>query len=269
MRIVCSVAALRKWHLSKFDFKTAFLQSGDATRDVYVKPPIECKYRNRFYWLLLAATYGLVNANLKWQHAIDAELTSLGLLQSKLIPQLFYSISNNEVVLIAAKAVDDILLASPRDECDRLITKLQAKFQLSTVVHSPGTLQYFGLAFNHTADCETEIHGDDKLSKLIDPTLSRLRRKEVKDPLNEMELAQFRSLNSQLSWLGTAASPLCAFTSSHLQQRMPNATVADAVAQQQMLRSLKRFGTSIRYVPPPPGEHSISIICFADANKRD
>ena len=72
----------------EIDFTTAFLQSGIATRDVYIVPPKESK--DRFvYWLLLTAAYGLVNANAKWQEEIDGYLLSLGFEQSVYIPQLF------------------------------------------------------------------------------------------------------------------------------------------------------------------------------------
>lgn len=64
MRIVLPIATIKNWHLSKIDFKSAFLQSGPACRDVYVVPPLESK--SRFvYYLLNTAAYGLVNASAK------------------------------------------------------------------------------------------------------------------------------------------------------------------------------------------------------------
>lgn len=48
------------------DVKAAFLRSGEAKRDVYVRPPCESKMRSSHLWLLTVAAYGLVNANAKW-----------------------------------------------------------------------------------------------------------------------------------------------------------------------------------------------------------
>ena len=88
IRIILAFAALKGWIVTKADVKAAFLQTGLALRDVYVIPPRECTNKN-VYWLLLAATYGLVNANAKWQSQSDQLFKELGLVQCPLIPQLF------------------------------------------------------------------------------------------------------------------------------------------------------------------------------------
>lgn len=59
IRMLFSLCAIMKWYLSKVDAKSAFLQSGSASREVYVVPPRECN-ESRFVWLLTVATYGLV-----------------------------------------------------------------------------------------------------------------------------------------------------------------------------------------------------------------
>ena len=89
IRILLSIAFIKKWYLTKVDIFSAFLQSGPAQRDVYVVPPRECADR-WFYWLLLTATYGLVNANFKWKKHSDSTFAILGLSSVKYIPQLFY-----------------------------------------------------------------------------------------------------------------------------------------------------------------------------------
>lgn len=88
MRILLSTCALLRWKKTKIDVQGAFLQSCAADCDVFVKPPKECKLKS-FYWLLLVAAYGFVNANAKWQLHSDDTLFQLGLSQSPYIPQLF------------------------------------------------------------------------------------------------------------------------------------------------------------------------------------
>ena len=83
-----SIATIRKWPLDKIDFKSAFLQTGDAKRDVYVVPPRECESRSRHYWLQLTAADGLLNANAKWQEHGDHFLQSIGFKQVSYIPHL-------------------------------------------------------------------------------------------------------------------------------------------------------------------------------------
>lgn len=78
VRIVLSVAPLQKEMLVKVDVKSAFLQSGNARRDVYVIPPREST-NGSLYWLLLSAAYSLVIAKAKWQEKSDGLLYELGL----------------------------------------------------------------------------------------------------------------------------------------------------------------------------------------------
>lgn len=73
------------------------------------------------------------------------------------------------------------------------------------------------------------------------------------------------SINSSVSWLGTTVSPLCAFYSSHLQQKLPSCRVKALVTQINVLPDLKRFGTVTHY-PCPKVDDDIRIIAFADAS---
>lgn len=112
-------------------------------------------------------------------------------------------------------------------------------------MHSPGNFNYFGLYFNIFDDFSTEIHAYNKLQQLVELQLSQMRRMQITKRLKEIELFQFRSQSSNLSWLGTALFLICAFLSSFLQLTMPNATITDTVQQHNMLRTLKKIGTSI------------------------
>lgn len=89
IRILLSLATLFQCCLAKIDFESAFLQNGIAKRDVYVVPPRESNDK-KILWLLLTASYGLVNANAKWQEQSDELfLSSLGLTQLVYVPQFF------------------------------------------------------------------------------------------------------------------------------------------------------------------------------------
>lgn len=85
IRIVLTTAATRRWPLIKADVKSAFLQTGKAERHVYVRSPRESRDK-RHYWLLLAAAYGLVNANAKFQVQADELITSIGLSHMAVVP---------------------------------------------------------------------------------------------------------------------------------------------------------------------------------------
>ena len=111
--------------LVKIEFFSAFIQTGEAKRDVYVIPPRESSEKC-YYWLLLTADYGLVNFNEKYQAQIDTFLTSLGFLQLIYVPQLFHIMDdggNNQ--LLAVNIVDDILLVGDQKYVSSVIGKIQ------------------------------------------------------------------------------------------------------------------------------------------------
>lgn len=77
IRLLLSVCNIMKWHVSNIDVSSAYLHFGTATSDAYVIPPKECKDRSS-YWLLLYASYDLVNANAKWQKHSDSTHSNWG-----------------------------------------------------------------------------------------------------------------------------------------------------------------------------------------------
>lgn len=266
VRIVLSIASLRGWRLSKADVKSAFLQTGKAQRDVYVVPPRESlDRRNR--WLLLTAAYGLVNANAKWQDQSDTLLHELGLHQLPVVPQLFHIIQNGQLMLLVAKIVDDILVTGVTNEVDKFLAGFDARFELGTVAHGPGSLRFYGMNIVQNEDMTCSIDANDKLSALEPYPITRLRRRQTEEPLNSVEKSAFMSLNSSLGWLGLAASPFCAFYASHLQQKLPKATVSVLTLQANALRTLKKLQTFICYPRPVGGSHSVTIAIFADAGR--
>ena len=65
-RIALSIASMLKWDTPKIDFTSAFLQAGDAQRNLNVIIPKENSDK-MFRLLLLTTAYGLVNFGEKWQ----------------------------------------------------------------------------------------------------------------------------------------------------------------------------------------------------------
>ena len=268
VRILLSVSTIKKWPLAKIDFTSAFLQTGNATRDVYVVPPREC-CRKSSYWLLLTSAYGLVNANAKWQEHSDSLFVNLGLSQSRFIPQLFCSFKINCLDMVAVKIVDDILITAKREKTNEFISSVKSKYKLGTIAHVPGSFLFNGLYITQDNNFVTRIHGDSKLESLCCFPIDRRRRKQVTETLNTVELKAFRSVNSLIGWLGTNASLLCSFYSSRLQQRAPHPTAQDLIYQINVSKVLKTHGTSITYNRPEKRSYSLSVLLFADASQHN
>lgn len=87
-QIPSSLFVILQWSLVKVNAKSTFIQIGKAERDVFVILPTECNPR-MFNWLFLNATYGLLNANTKWQTRSDQMSRDFGFVQPFFVPQLF------------------------------------------------------------------------------------------------------------------------------------------------------------------------------------
>lgn len=178
IRVILTTAAIRKWIITRADVKAAFLKTGTAERDVYVRPPRESRDR-RHYWLLLAAAYGLVNANAKFQSQSNDLIRSIGLSHISLVPQLFHLVEKGELVLLVAKSVDDLLIAGVPESTKKFLSRFNSRFSFRTVVSGPGILKFYGLTIEQHEDFSSSIHADDKLNSIECFPLSRIRRRQV------------------------------------------------------------------------------------------
>lgn len=269
IRIVITVAVTRRWQVARLDVEMAFHQTGLASRNVYVRPPRESRRRGEL-WLLLVAGYGLFNAGAKWQTVSDEVLLNIqcfGLETVPVIPQLFVRYRDGNVVLVVINIVDDLSFTGADADLKWFTEQFSKHFKLGEIQHGPGKLRFFGLSVIQEDDYTCSIHCDDKLNALESYPLTRIRRRHGEEKLNNIELSAFKSLNSSISWIGTTASPLCAFYSSYLQQRLPNCTLHDLISQSNALSLLKRNGTLTNYPRPKSGTTcSISLVAFADAS---
>ena len=62
---------------------------------------------------------------------------------------------------------------------------------------------------------------------------------------------------------------LCSFYSSWLQHRAPSPKVQDLIDQINILKVIKRHGTSISYGRPENGQYNLSVLAFADASQQN
>ncbi len=184
IRILTSIATIMKWPIAKIDFAGAFLQTGDAKRDVYFISPRECRRRSN-YWLLLTSAYGFVYANAKWQEHCDHLFSILGLLQSLYFPQLFFSRAKI-LDILAVKIVDDVLITGLSDRIQAFVAEVQKTYELGIAVYGPGEFLLFGLQIVQASDMAITIHGDSKLTALDCFSISRHRRKMLAAGLKEV-----------------------------------------------------------------------------------
>lgn len=208
----------------------------------------------------MTATYGLGNANAKWQAQSYQLFIHLSLIQCPIIPQLFYLIRNGKLCLLAAKIVNDILITGEQHAVDQFLNGFYSKYKFGTVAHGPGQLRqlrFFGFNIVQEDDFTCSINGDEKLKALEQCPIPRVRKLELESELTAAERSAFMSLNSSLGWLGIAASPFCAFYSSYMQKMLPSANVPVLPAQTAALCVVKTLGSNISFPNPDKGDHEV------------
>jgi len=101
---------MMKWDLHQMDVKTTFLNCM-IEEEVYIEQPqgLEVKGRVNHVCKLKKDIYGLKQAPRAWYGRIDSFLTSLGFTKSKVDPNLYLKVMDDEPVKILMY-VDDIFL---------------------------------------------------------------------------------------------------------------------------------------------------------------
>ena len=173
-------------------------------------------------------------------------------------------------MLIVAKVVDDLKMAGIGNESENFLNDFHKRFELGSANRGPGSMRFFGINISQDSELNISTDASDKLDALSEFSFARSRRKEQEELLNDIEKSHFASINSSLGWIGSAASPLCSFYASYLQQKAPKPCVKHLVEQNNILRSLKKHGTTIRYLRPEVKKaDELTLVIFADASKSD
>ena len=167
VRMMIALAALKDWHISGLDVKTAFLY-GDLDEELYMEQPEGFKdpQNKNKVMRLKKAIYGLKQAALAWWRALDKSMATLSC--TRLVSDSGIFVNKNKTIVIIVY-VDDVLFlgANPKDisslkkrfmriwECRDLgdtqeflrmrIVKLKGRIKIDQVSYLHKVLQRFNL----------------------------------------------------------------------------------------------------------------------------
>lgn len=181
------------------------------------------------------------------------------------IPQLFYNLHINEVILLLVKIVDDLLIVCPHEIKLRFIKAFNSKFTLSKITHARGILRFYALNFNQGEYFIIIIDGDENLRSLEAFSLFRAHNKDTDGTLSTIDLSWFMSVNISIGWIGVTASKLCSFYVSYLQQKMQSPTIKDLFYQLHCINDIQSLESRIKLSRPTfSTKFKFSILIFAD-----
>lgn len=257
-------ASQRKWKLSKIDFKSAFLHNGSVQRYLNAIPPRELSEKSKI-WLLLTASYGLLNSNAKWQAQSCELLKTSRLLQFSHMPQIFQKEHNGEVSLLIVKVKDDLFIDGSENLKRSFISFFDSNFTLWTIAHYPNTMRFYGLNITQYEDYVVHIDRNDKLDSLCSNPISRMEHRGLDSDLNKIYLSSIMSLYSSIGWLGLSASSFCSFYASELQQKMQIQKVKYLLFQINYVKKLQNLGSKTTFSRPLiPNNILPTVLIFSD-----
>ena len=263
VRLVIFIASIKRWTCRSVDVKSAYLQKDEITREVFLRPPEE--FDNGKIWKLKKTVYGLCDAARAWYMRVKSVLTELGVQKCPLDNSLFFWHVNGILEGVICIYVDDFLFAGTKDFVDKIIMRFMKKFQIGNTGNVNFT--YVGLRINSYNDGLT-LDQDHYIRSLSSITISKERALNKNDDLDKKELAAFRTLVGQLSWISTHTRPDIAFETCELGSLFTGAKVSDLMRLNKLVERVKNLSVHL-YFPRLDSTKRYTIKCFTDASFRN
>ena len=261
LRMVFLVAAAKKWELHSLDIASAFLQGGEITRNVYLRPPTEFAVKGTV-WKLNRCIYGLNDAPRAWYDRVKDELRKLHGKMSKYDNALFsWHDATNQLEGIMALHVDDFVISGTKDWYARVVDMLCTTFHISA--YHRGSFKYVGLNVTQVKDAII-LDQHKYIAALEEVPLDATRRKMKDDILTEEEVTSLRSASGQIHWAATQSRPDAAYDACVVANYGTNPTVKNLLLANKAIRKIKSQPACIKFPDLGDPEH-FEILIYSDA----
>lgn len=177
-RLVLSLALILGFIFGIADIKCAYMQSGPANRDIYVRPPKEWKSTRGMLWKLLKLAYGIVEAGRQWLTTIETWMTEdAGVERVFAVSQLFVKRNEtNKIILLIAKVTDDFLASGTIEDIKQFMNKLCASFEVGKI-RSGQDFHFNGCEVTFDSHGSVTFSMDNYIRRLKPVQISRARRR--------------------------------------------------------------------------------------------
>ena len=260
IRLGFNLAVQNNWCIETVDIKSAFLQSNDIERSVFVKPPKEARVPGKI-WQLIKPVYGLDDGPRCWYQSLAKYLESIGGIQCKLDKALFsfYDRQKNLKALCLAH-IDDLIISGEERDVKDIVEKIKSKYTISK--HKTKLFTYVGLEIEQTYD-GIKITQNDYIQNIQKPNfIVGQRTKETL--LAPDEVSMYRKLLGKLQWVVGQSRPDIKFPVLYCSTKPTRATVGDMLNIFRVTDKLKTEQLAINIKKLPDGQ--LSIVTFTDAS---
>lgn len=109
-----------------------------------------------------------------------------------MIPQLLVLKESKDITLLAIKIVDDVLMTETNYVLQKYVIFFNSHFRLGEIIHGPYVLRFYEMNITQNIDYTVSIHADDKLSALEQCPISRTRRYQIDEKINDIVYVNLR-----------------------------------------------------------------------------
>ena len=266
LRIAGGIIKSQGWTPKSMDIKTAFLQSKNINRLVYLDPPPEANVPSGYIWKLEKCVYGLTDASRSWYLTVKEELFNLGAVSSKYNQAIFTWYFENKLHGIIAVHVDDFCFGGSKIFQTSVIDKLHKIFKVKS--EEVAEFKYVGLEVKQNGD-SIRLGQDEYVKKLKPIPIANNRNAD--DHLSPSEVTEIRQLIGQLNWLATQTRPDLGFDVSNLSSVLKQENVECIKQVNKTVKKAKKEKSQI-IIPDLGRLDNLSIVGYSDAsfaNLRD
>jgi len=268
MRMCLMVVSYQGWIMRSTDIKSAFLQSKEMTRQVFVTPPKEAE-NDDSVWKLKKCLYGLTDASRQFYMSVCDELFRLGVKRSSLDSSLFYMHDKTGSLSgILISHIDDFLHAGSETFETTIVDSLRKRFLAGR--QDEKNFTYVGYQLRQT-NLGIELDQVDYIHSIDTYRVPDARSARKNDALNDKEKTALRSQVGSLNWAVQGSRPDRAFEMIDLSTRFNCGTVCDLSNAFKLVKKMKEEDSAILY-PDIGKPESWRFAVFSDAsfaNLRD
>lgn len=266
IRLLVSLAAKHNMDIEQMDAVSAFLQ-GEIDADIYMAQP-EMYMQGSKVCHLHKSIYGLKQASRLWNTKLNNVLQSIGMLQCKTDPCVYYNAEKNTFIAVW---VDDLLIFTSQQSIKEMLkNKLMHHFEMKDLGKASQCL-----GFNITR-AENLIALDQR--KYISEVLDKYKMSECNAVKTPIEVAQkfnndvkaevrtdypYRQIIGCLLYIAQGTRPDIAFAVNTLSRYNNEPKTEHVMAVKRLLRYLQ--GTKdLKLIYTKDGNASITGYCDAD-----
>ena len=257
MRTCLTIASAKNWSICSTDIRSAFLQSRQLIREVFITPPREADCGYNTIWKLNRSLYGLSDAALEFYLSLREELFKLGWSMSSIDNTLFYKMEHERLVGVLVTHIDDFLHSGNGEFEESVMKPLSKCFEVGHGEKRDFT--YVGFHMSHT-NAGVTLDQNHYIEDMHEIEMKR----DKKDRLTDQELTQFRSTVGARNWIVQGTRPDCCFELLELSTKFQNAHVEDVHSANKLIRRVKQHTCEVHHSQLLPLT-SWQIVLFTDA----